>query len=114
MERPRIRHIALNVKDRGKVAEYYKRVFGMEEKFRSEKGTVFLSDGFVDVALISTTRYPYGINHFGFQVQSLKAIEELIEGKATPNPPEPGIIADCWIPDEEGNRVDISEGGWPI
>ena len=114
MERPRIRHIAINVKDRDKVAEYYKRVFGMEQKFRSEKGTIFLSDGFVDLALISTTRLPWGINHFGFQVESVKEIEKLIEGSATPNPPEPGIIADCWIPDAEGNRVDISEHGWPV
>ena len=31
MERSRIWHIALNVQDRDKEADYYKTVFGMEE-----------------------------------------------------------------------------------
>jgi catechol-2,3-dioxygenase len=34
MEKPRIRHIAINVQDREKAAEYYKKVFQMEEKYR--------------------------------------------------------------------------------
>ena len=29
MEKPRIRHIAINVEDLDKTAEYYKKVFGM-------------------------------------------------------------------------------------
>lgn len=52
MAKPRIRHIAINVQDRHKVAEYYVRVFGLEEKARGPNGTIYLSDGFVDVALI--------------------------------------------------------------
>ena len=68
MERPRIRHIALNVKDRDKEAAYYKKVFGMEEKSRGPNGTIYLSDGHVGVALISRSELPWGINHFGFQV----------------------------------------------
>ena len=28
------RHIALNVQDRDQVAEYYKKIFGVEEKYR--------------------------------------------------------------------------------
>ena len=45
MEKPRIRHVALNVQDRDKEAEYYKRVFGLEEKSRGPNGTIYLSDG---------------------------------------------------------------------
>ena len=52
MERPRIRHIAVNVQDREKSAEYYKKVFGLEEKHRGENGTIYLSDGFVDLVQI--------------------------------------------------------------
>lgn len=58
MDKPRIRHIAINVQDRDKAAEYYKRIFGMEEKFRGPNGTIYLSDGFVDVALINSPRLP--------------------------------------------------------
>ena len=112
MEKPRIRHVALNVQDRDKEAEYYKRVFGMEEKYRGPTGTVYLSDGFVCVALIQNPEYPWGIHHFGFQVESVKAIEETAETTAIAN--SYGAVAESWIRDEEGYRVDISEGGWPI
>ena len=58
MERPRIRHVALNVQDRDKEAEFYKKVFGMEEKSRGPNGTIYLSDGFVGVALICVPEMP--------------------------------------------------------
>ena len=112
MEKPRIRHIAINVQDRDKEAEYYKRIFGMEEKMRGPGGTIYLSDGHVDVALISTTKYPWGINHFGFKVDSVKTVEEIAKTKAEDN--TFGAIAESWIKDPEGNRVDVSEHGWPV
>jgi catechol 2,3-dioxygenase-like lactoylglutathione lyase family enzyme len=112
MEKPRIRHIAINVQDREKTAEYYKRIFAMEEKMRGPNGTIYLSDGFVDVALISTPRHPWGINHFGFQVESVKAIEESAQTTAEAN--TFAAVAESWIRDVEGNRVDVSEHGWPV
>jgi catechol 2,3-dioxygenase-like lactoylglutathione lyase family enzyme len=112
MEKPRIRHIAINVQDREKTAAYYKKVFGMEEKQRGENGTIYLSDGFVDVALISTPRHPWGINHFGFKVDSVKAVEQVADTTAESN--TFGAIAESWIKDPEGNRVDVSEHGWPV
>ncbi len=112
MERPRIRHIAINVADREKEAEYYKRVFQMEEKYRGPSGTIYLSDGHLDVALISSNKYPWGINHFGFKVDSVKAIEEITQTSAEAN--TFGAVAESWITDSEGNRVDVSEHGWPI
>ena len=57
MSKPRIRHIALNVQNRDEQAEYYKRIFGLEEKYRGPNGTVYLSDGFVGIALISGLTY---------------------------------------------------------
>ncbi len=112
MDKPRIRHIAINVQDRAKAAEYYKRIFGMEEKSRGPNGTIYLSDGFVDVALINSPRLPWGINHFGFQVESVKAIEESAQTTAISN--VFGAVAERRIKDPEGHWVDVSEGGWPI
>lgn len=112
MNRPRIRHIAINVKDRDEAAQYYKKVFQLEERERGPNGTIYLSDGFVDVALICTPELPWGIHHFGFQVDSVKAIEEISDTTANAN--VFGAIAESWIPDPEGNRVDISEQGWPV
>ena len=112
MDRPRIRHIAINVEDREKAAQYYKDVFKLEEKERGPNGTIYLSDGFVDVALIKTPDLPWGIHHFGFVVTGVNAIEEFVGTTANAN--VYGAIAESWIKDPEGNRVDISEHGWPV
>ena len=112
MERPRIRHIALNVQDRNADAAFYKKVFGMEEKSRGSNGTIYLSDGFVGVALISNSNMPWGINHFGFQVDSISAIEEVAETTAVAN--SVAAVGESMIQDVEGNRVDLSVEGWPI
>ena len=74
MAKPRIPPIAINVQDREKVAEYYARTPSIEEKARGSNGTIYLSDGFVGLAL--NPKHPLGIRHFGFQVDSVKVIEE--------------------------------------
>jgi catechol-2,3-dioxygenase len=112
MEKPRIRHIAINVQEPEKAAEYYKKTFSMEERLRGENGTIYLSDGFVDLALICTQRLPWGINHFGFQVESVDEVVKVAQTTAEAN--VFGAIAESWIRDPEGNRVDVSEHGWPI
>jgi lactoylglutathione lyase len=112
MAKPRIRHIALNVRDRDAEAEYYKRIFGLEETYRGPNGTVYLSDGFVGIALISRPEQPWGINHFGFVVDDVEGIEKAAETTAEAN--VFGAVAESWIRDPEGNRVDIAEHGWPI
>jgi catechol 2,3-dioxygenase-like lactoylglutathione lyase family enzyme len=112
MEKPRIRHIALNVENREAVAAFYQRVFGLEEKNRGPNGTIYLSDGFVGVALIHNPALPWGINHFGFEVEDVKAIEQATQTTAVTN--TFGAVAEHWIRDPEGNRVDITEHGWPI
>jgi catechol 2,3-dioxygenase-like lactoylglutathione lyase family enzyme len=112
MEKPRIRHIAINVEDLDKTAEYYKQVFGMEEKHRRPGGTIYLSDGHMDLALIHSDKYPWGIHHFGFKVDSVKEVEKIANTTAEEN--TYGAIAESWIKDVEGNRVDVSEHGWPI
>ena len=112
MERPRIRHVALNVQDRDKEAEFYKKVFEMEEKSRGPNGTIYLSDGFVGVALICVPEMPWGINHFGFQVEDVGEIEEVAETKAVDNTAV--AVGESWITDAEGYRVDLSVHGWPI
>ena len=89
MEKPRIRHIAVNVRDPEKTAEYYKKTFGLEEQLRGENGTIYLSDGFVDLALISTPRLPWRMNHFDFQVESVEAVVETANTTAEANVSEP-------------------------
>jgi catechol 2,3-dioxygenase-like lactoylglutathione lyase family enzyme len=112
MTRPRIRHIALNVQNRDELADYYKKLFGLEEKYRGPNGTIYLSDGAVGIALISRPDMPWGLNHFGFEVESVKDVVDAAQTTAESN--TFGAVAESWIRDPEGNRVDISEHGWPI
>lgn len=112
MPKPRIRHIAINVQNRDEVADYYKKLFGLEEKYRGPNGTIYLSDGHVGVALISRPEQPWGINHFGFVVDDVDAVVEAAGTTAESN--VFGAVAESWIRDPEGNRVDISNHGWPI
>jgi len=112
MSKPRIQHIALNVQNREELADYYKKIFGLEEKYRGPNGTIYLSDGHVGIALIHRPELPWGINHFGFQADDPDAIVEAAQATVVSN--TYGAVAESWIRDPEGNRVDISKHGWPV
>ena len=50
----RIKHIALTTKEPAKVAEFYKTAFGLKELRRSPSGAVFLTDGYIHIAVLTT------------------------------------------------------------
>src|SRR4029077_20342609 len=97
---PRIKHIALTTKDPGKTAAFYKEAFGMEEVRRAPNGAVFLTDGYINLAILNWKTEKSadvgangpnysGIHHFGFEVEDLdeaannleRAQGERLEGK---------------------------------
>ena len=49
----RIKHIALTTKDPANVAEFYKSAFGLKELRRSPNGAVFLTDGYIHIAVLN-------------------------------------------------------------
>jgi catechol 2,3-dioxygenase-like lactoylglutathione lyase family enzyme len=78
----RIKHIALTTQDPEKVAAFYKEAFGLQEIRRSSNGAVFLTDGYINLAILNWKTEKdadvgangpnfSGIHHFGFQVESL-------------------------------------------
>ncbi len=83
----KIRHIALTTANPSKVAEFYKQAFDMEEVRRSDNGAVFLSDGYINLAILNHKtekdadvgpngpNYD-GIHHIGFLVDDLDAATE--------------------------------------
>ena len=86
----RIKHIALTTKEPAKVAEFYKSAFGLKELRRSPNGAVFLTDGHINVAILTTkgeespdmgVHGPHftGIHHFGFEVDDLDEAGQKIE-----------------------------------
>jgi len=92
----KIRHIALTTDNPRQVAEFYKSAFDMEEIRESENGAVFLSDGYINLAILNCKTEkdadlgPNGLNyngihHIGFQVDDLdEACRKLeaVNGKA--------------------------------
>jgi catechol-2,3-dioxygenase len=40
MDKPKIRHIAIKVRDQKKVCEYFKTVFGLDDTSRGPNGTI--------------------------------------------------------------------------
>jgi catechol 2,3-dioxygenase-like lactoylglutathione lyase family enzyme len=91
---PRIKHIALTTKEPGKVAAFYKEAFGMRELRRSPNGAVFLSDGYINLAILNYKTEKDadvgahganfdGIHHIGFEVEDLdEAVEKLERAEA--------------------------------
>lgn len=78
----KIRHIALTTENPAKVAEFYKEAFDLKEIRRSENGAVFLSDGYINLAILNWKTEKdadvgpngpnyNGIHHIGFQVDDL-------------------------------------------
>ena len=91
----RIRHLAIKTVDPERLAKFYVDVFEMEIVSRSDKGAVFLTDGYLNLALLKARAdVPPGLNHFGFEIDDMEEIGERLEkaGMAGPevrpnNPP---------------------------
>ena len=49
----RIRHIALTTKDPEKTAAFYMQAFDMKEVSRSPNGSLHLTDGYIDLAILN-------------------------------------------------------------
>ena len=108
---PRIRHIALTTKEPAKVAAFYKDAFGMQEIRRAPNGAVFLTDGYLNLAILNWKTEKSadvgangpnysGIHHFGFEVEDLDeaaAKLERAEGQR--------------LEEKEGLGVEMAAGG---
>lgn len=93
MARPKIRHIALHTPDVEATAEFYKRVFEMEEVGKTNSPIaegVYLSDGYLNVAILNFKNQVaadrldglgpvMGLHHFGFQCEDLDEFRRRLE-----------------------------------
>jgi catechol 2,3-dioxygenase-like lactoylglutathione lyase family enzyme len=68
----KIRHIAFYTDEPEKEADFYVRAFELKRVRTSPTGSVFLSDGYINLALLKAKGdgTKNGIHHFGFQVDS--------------------------------------------
>jgi catechol 2,3-dioxygenase-like lactoylglutathione lyase family enzyme len=113
-----IRHIALYTPNPQRLADFYSQVLDMKEVERTDRSSIFVSDGYLNLALLYQRKEePIGLNHFGFQVKNNEEMQARAEkagvrrGAARP---ERIPFAEYRVHDPEGNGIDISQKGWHV
>jgi catechol 2,3-dioxygenase-like lactoylglutathione lyase family enzyme len=112
----KIRHIAIKADDPGKLAAFYEETFDMKVLKRSERGAIYMTDGYMNLALLPVRENQKpGIEHFGFHVDSVGEVETRLEAAGRPRPkvrPNNPPYAEKRTVDPEGNQIDLSEHGF--
>ncbi len=113
----RIRHLAIKSTNPERLGEFYAQAFGMEIIHRSPNGGVYMTDGYLTLALLQNRPgdMPSGINHFGFQVDDARELTEKLVAMGSPEPtqrPASTPYAELRGMDPDGNQFDISEHGY--
>src|SRR5262245_3445848 len=113
-----IRHIALYTPDPKRLVDFYCHVLDMKEVESTDRSSIFVSDGYVNLAVLYQRREePIGLNHFGFHVKSNEEMQTRAKkagvrrGAARPDRIP---FAEYRIHDPEGNGIDISQKGWHV
>lgn len=113
-----IRHIALYTPNPQRMADFYCRVFDMKEVEKSDRSSIFISDGYFNLALLYQRKEePMGLNHFGFHVKSNDEMQSRAEKAGVRRgAARPARIpfAEYRVHDPEGNGIDISQKGWRV
>lgn len=112
----KLRHIAIKTKSPQKLAKFYEDVFDLKVMHTDATGAIFMTDGYFNLALLKNRGdgTPSGINHFGFEIESLpeieqrlKAYDEPVTGRAVERE-----FAEKRTMDPDGNQIDLSEHGF--
>ncbi len=117
MARSRIRHLAIKSPNPGRLADFYQEAFGMDVLLRADSGAVYLSDGYITLALLQCRPEdsPPGINHFGFAVEDADVVGDTLQSLGLPAPkerPSNRPYAELRGMDPDGNLYDISVHGY--
>jgi predicted enzyme related to lactoylglutathione lyase len=126
----RLRHFAVCVGDLDKAAKFYGDVFGLKRHGREDLSigsAIYMGDGTINLALLNfkgdkghdfgdKPEGQIGANHFGFQVESMKETQALIEKHGGTfffdlGDERKGNF-ERKFKDPEGIIFDISENGW--
>ena len=115
----KLRHLALLTRQPDKLADFYKRVFDMQEMYRTKNGSVHLSDGEVNLAILNANDpkepgHADGLYHFGFHVDDSKEVAARIKEVYPAGAPKDreATYAESRGSDPDGNLFDISTTGW--
>ena len=122
----RIKHIALSTEDPAKTAEFYKKVFGLQELHRKPRGSgadgVWMTDGYIYFAILkygsegapnlgegpSTVA---GVHHIGFYVDDIDEAVAAFEG-ANGTECSGSSAANRKYKGPDGLMIDMRVRGW--
>jgi catechol 2,3-dioxygenase-like lactoylglutathione lyase family enzyme len=120
-----IRHMANCTNNNRRLARFYRLIFGMEEVWNEEQNSpyaFYVTDGYFNLNCLqihqtmAEKKRNVGINHFGFQISSLKEIQKKLAELSPPirlaQRPSDGRYTEVRIQDPDGNGVDLAEKGW--
>ena len=120
-----IRHMANCTNNNRRLARFYRLIFDMEEVWNEEQNSpyaFYVTDGYFNLNCLqihqtmAEKKRNVGINHFGFQIDSLKEIEKKLAELDPPirlaQRPNDGRYTEVRIQDPDGNGVDLAEKGW--
>lgn len=115
----KIKHIAIVTMDAEKLAKFYCEVFDMKILSSSKSGATYITDGYINVALLpqKSEGKPSGLNHFGFEIDDQDEIAQKIEAfglKAPGKRPRNRPYAETRGCDPEGNNFDLSVHGFQV
>lgn len=113
----KIKHIAIVTLDPERLAKFYEQVFDMKILHRTKTGGVYLTDGYMNVALLPNKAEgkPNGLNHFGFEIEDQEEIARRMEKFAIATPrqrPADRPYAETRGTDPDGNNFDLSVHGF--
>ena len=113
----KIKHIAIICMDPPRMAEFYCTVFDMKVLERKGDKAVFLTDGYLNLALLSQKAEgkPNGLNHFGFHVENMEDVSTRLKKWNVVGPeqrPADRTYAELRATDPEGNNFDLTEQGY--
>mgnify|MGYP006135247773 FL=1 len=113
----KIKHIAIISVEPDRLAAFYEEVFDLEVLHRADNGSVFMTDGYLNIALLTQKAEgkPSGLNHFGFVVDSNEEMIKRFEKAGMPAPrkrPADRHYAEYRAFDPDGNNFDLSENGF--
>jgi predicted enzyme related to lactoylglutathione lyase len=109
-----VQHLAIRTDDPEKLARYYEEVFGWTRLRAGKGGSVHLSDGHINIAVLKKKDgAAVGIEHFGVKIDSVAEVESglakydvVLDGR----PANRG--AEMRVFDPDGNEIDLSVTGF--
>jgi hypothetical protein len=108
-----IQHLAIRTENPEKLAQYYEEVFGWSRLRGGAGGSVHLSDGHINIALLNANGSTSGLEHFGVKIDSLGEVETGLSKYDVPIEGRPAErAAERRVRDPDGNQIDLSVRGF--